>query len=1299
MSLSIIEIFHEMLYSIMQKRCFLWREADSKRFITLACCFTFFSVFAFIFLSSVAVAQQTELRLGIPDGHNGGVTSAEYSSDGRLILTTSRDQTVILWEAVSGRVIHQFAGHTRAVHTAVFNAGQSRILTAAGEPVAYLRDPLTGTVLHKLDGHPSAITDAGFSVSGELLFTMSQDGKIIIRKSSDGSVVHSIESGLTRPTKGLFSADGKYLITSAVNGVMIQWDVTTGTKVKEWTHHKSQILDMRFNKEGDLLASASRDLGLLVRNINTGEVILSSDDNNAYSSSLQFNNTGDKILTADSDGSVRVWDLNNATIFKEYAGHLFNVINAFYSNDEKTIISASAAGDIIARNAESGGVVWQKELNNGLLTSITPGPSGRDLIASSTDNSSMILNAESGAVQHHLKRNLERIYHTAESRSGKFFSSISWGDHATIWNMEMGVMSSVLKGHNGRIFNVVFSNDESYLLSSSEDGSIIKWKTETGQIEQRYTGHRAPVWSVVLSPDNQSFISASSDSTAIIWDAVSGEKKSILTGHSDIIWVAGYSPDGKTAYTVSRDGSVILWNSGDGTKRHTLKDEAGPIEWAVYHPDGKWIATSYRSRDYVLIWDTETGLVTNRLEGHTGGIETVSFSPDGNFILTSSSDNTAIIWETGTFTKKTVLSGHIDDVTVATWSSESDLVITSSRDGAVFIWDAEEGSVIKELGRQSSPIVSARFSNDGKFLITAYSDGMILFWDSESFEWSHTLYSLQNGDYVTLHESGLFDATDGAMDQLYWIQETETIGFNQLKERFWEPGLWKKINDQEALRNVQGYRQLPLYPEVFAGSVDENGNLPVQLVKRGGGYGRVVVKINGKEIAMDARGSDFDPEQDQSLLSIRVDGHPFLVPGEENEIEIIAFEKDNWLHSRSIVVNHIPESDVVRDPPHLFVVSIGVSDYSGNAIDLRYAAKDAEDIASTLKLAGNGLFGTEKTSLFTLTSNSPAEFQPDKENIQRVFNQITAEAGTADVLIVYLAGHGISVGGSDGGDFHFLTKEAWSATAAAYSDPVLRESTTLSSGELTGFINQVPALKQVLILDTCASGQVVDDLIASRSGMESASVRALDRLRDRTGMFVLTGSAADAVSYEASNFGQGVLTYSILEAMRGAALRENEFVDVSTLFQYAADRVPVLAEGIGGIQRPQVFSPQRSESFDVGRITDEQKSLIPLAQIKPVFIRTTLVDADEFDDVLRLSALVDDLLLDISARGSDSPIIWVDARNHPNACRITGGYSQSAGKIELNARIRCGEETDERFEITAANAEEIARLLVELVER
>ena len=223
------------------------------------------------------------------------------------------------------------------------------------------------------------------------------------------------------------------------------------------------------------------------------------------------------------------------------------------------------------------------------------------------------------------------------------------------------------------------------------------------------------------------------------------------------------------------------------------------------------------------------------------------------------------------------------------------------------------------------------------------------------------------------------------------------------------------------------------------------------------------------------------------------------------------------------------------------------------------------------------------------------------------------------------------------------------------------------------------------MLDACASGKVVDNLMAQKD-IESSTLRALDRMRDRTGMHIITGCTADAVSYEASKYGQGVLTYSLLEGIRGAALREDQYVDVNKLFQYAQDRVPQLAEGIGGIQSPQVFSPQGSQSFDIGLLSDAEKKEIPIAKIWPIYIRSNFQDENEMEDVLSLGKLINESLNEVSSKGMDSQIIFVDVADYPEGCKLIGRYRKENGQIILKLRRKCGGE-DKTYDLKANDVE------------
>lgn len=229
-----------------------------------------------------------------------------------------------------------------------------------------------------------------------------------------------------------------------------------------------------------------------------------------------------------------------------------------------------------------------------------------------------------------------------------------------------------------------------------------------------------------------------------------------------------------------------------------------------------------------------------------------------------------------------------------------------------------------------------------------------------------------------------------------------------------------------------------------------------------------------------------------------------------------------------------------------------------------------------------------------------------------------------------------------------------------------------------------PALKQVMILDTCQAGAAARKLIEQRE-ITSGQVRALERLKDRTGFHILMGSAANSVSYEASQYEQGLLTYALLKGMKGLALRDNEFIDVSKLFQYAADEVPILATHIGGIQRPRIAAP-KGTSFEIGQLIDEDRAAIPLSIQKPMLLQPMFLNETELSDNLRLTSLIRKSLRDksnISSRNTSNSLsaIYLDTDQVPGAIQPTGTYIVEGGSVTVNIALSRGGENLVKFRI------------------
>jgi hypothetical protein len=291
--------------------------------------------------------------------------------------------------------------------------------------------------------------------------------------------------------------------------------------------------------------------------------------------------------------------------------------------------------------------------------------------------------------------------------------------------------------------------------------------------------------------------------------------------------------------------------------------------------------------------------------------------------------------------------------------------------------------------------------------------------------------------------------------------------------------------------------------------------------------------------------------------------------------------------------------------------------------------------------------------VFVTSDDDPAGW-PNKANIQQAFRDIAARAKPEDLLVIYFSGHGVD----QGSDWYFLTAEA---VTADVSDPLLRQAQAISWEELLTWVKQVAALKQVLILDACASGTVVESM--GKSGLTDAQAYAIERMQKRTGMHVLAGSASSKKSYEATQFGHGLLTYAILDAFKSGRGLKNGAADVSTWFEDAINEVPKLALQIGTVQRP-VPRPGR-ESFDIGLFPDSLRRSIPVREL-PTLVGVHLREKTTWADPLDLTARCNALLERAARTGNE--FVWIPT-NYTGAYTIVGEYQVTRDQCQLEVRV------------------------------
>jgi len=1059
-----------------------------------------------------------------------------------------------------------------------------------------------------------------------------------------------------------YSQDGQKILTHSNDGDLRVWNSLTGDCLfvieGDFDHANYSI------KTEQVTTASLWETEAQVWDVRTGKLLHLLKGHLDGIVCVRFSENGDRVLTTSRDKTIRVWDSATGRSMHVLSGFDDVVMKASFSNDDQFIVSGDFQDNIMLWDYRIGDLVravdessYRAHLvpNENKLLEIHKGGVAKltDLLSGDVIYS---FNLKGSGLRWGLGRDSElELY----SPGGKYFMTQA-GASTCIWNTRTGeeVFAISLEDPES-VLGGAFSPDDMKLLVYTGSGAYI-YEVSTGEIVSKIKQSTWPVMDVVVSSNGASLVVDSFLGPTLVWDVIRGMKTHEATG--------------------------VIHDSNS----------------ASFSPDGNLLAVDAAKRGWTEILNLTTGIVERKFIG----VGKMCFSPDGLRLVSSAMDSESRIWDTASGELLAELIGHSGYVSTAVFSSNGKLVITASDDNTCRIWDSE-------MGRELAQILSFK---DGSWAVIEPSTGR--------------------------YDSGSDGKSNGKSVGLHWVYDNrEVILLEQFKKDYWHPGLLADIWAGKELPPIKSLTKIAVYPKVKLGgdavssrewgdTILNGPRFDIELRDDGGGIGSVQLTVNGKLVSEDLRPRNVDQSSDSFSIPVDLSLTGLLIPGQPNTIEVRATNAESTVTSRPSVARYTPPApeQSASKQVHVYALVVGASDYLGENLDLRFAAADAIAFADALRLAAERLVCLEndpdtncdglvhvRSLIADSDGSTPVADQPTRENILNELESIAKAAEPQDIVVVFFAGHGTTLRanrtGRDNADTYlFLTPGAGTWTNEDLKS-IDGERVTVSGTDIEQILRRSKAVKQLLILDTCGSGGAVADLGAARN-VPSEQIKELDRTASRSGVWLLAGSATNAVSYEASQFGQGVLTYALLEWLRIGELRNGEYVDVSSWFEAAADRVPDLARGIGGIQTPQIirgFLPVTADrtsqqaSFSVGRLKESDRERIHLSSPKPVFVRARLTDPDDGGDPLSLGNALNAALRLAELEGK---LVSVRADRAPDAYRITGLYSSSDRAVNLtNLRVRQGDVKILDISMVAVEPEgseklddAVARKIMELLE-
>lgn len=719
-------------------------------------------------------------------------------------------------------------------------------------------------------------------------------------------------------------------------------------------------------------------------------------------------------------------------------------------------------------------------------------------------------------------------------------------------NLEANLVKPTLsvKRPAGAVRHQAISVDGRYLSLILADGAVRLWDLELG-VQRPSLQPKGKAQMAAPSPDGRTIAVVSPDGAAALYDIGTRRALGALAGKGAVA-SAVFLPGGKTLATGHADGTVVLWAVDKRAPTVEIAAHGGKVEALAVAGDGTAVASG-GADGAVKVWDGKTGKARAAFDGLAGAVTYLRFDATGRQLYAAAG---------ATLTRFDLAAGKqgasIDgDKVVAVGAG---IAALGAEDGTVKLVDLDGGRERKTLTAHKGAVRFLGFGGSAGRLISSGDDGALRLWDTGSGEKLAEVITTATG-WAVIDRQGRFDGSEQGMNDVGWHARDQDILLERLSEQFFEPGLLARYLDEKKRQavavpaNVTDGIALPPKVEIDLPEPSREAGKPFPVVvvvtDQGGGIDAVRLYHNGKLVQPGSLMQQREVEaKGQRIRAVAFQVKP--VPG-INTFRAVA----SGLWGIEAQSSRLSETFAGDGPlPKLHVLAVGINKYSDSKLTLGYSVPDAKSIVAAFEQSAKGLFSEVAVHPLYDAKATRAGIVDGLKGLAGVDQN--------DVVVIYLAGHGIVVGD----DWVFLPYEAkFQKTLENY------RKGAVTAREIQDALVEAQAQRVLVMIDSCQSGATVETF-EQLQNFERRYMRNFSRV---AGVTVIAASRRDQSAIELPSLGHGLFTYVVLEGLNGNAdsAPKDGHVSAHEIVQYADAQIP-------GMSQRYLDEPQVPMAFALG---------------------------------------------------------------------------------------------------------------------
>ncbi|EIW77377.1 hypothetical protein CONPUDRAFT_157630 [Coniophora puteana RWD-64-598 SS2] len=627
-------------------------------------------------------------------GHTKRITAIEYSPDGHLLVTASKDATVRLWDPLTGQQLQKLDTPSGAKCLVFHPTGRQLAAICKNNPTVLVWDikedelgmlrNITSKRTYDVGGSTSPEC-VRFSNNGKLLAVMTYQSVALLDAESGHLLINAIE--VTRQFRLMnllaFSPGGRSVLFAyygllrpstmhSSTPTVYSFDLSTRQqeRVNLSTDLSHQPWPMVISYNGTMIAGFAPH-GIQIWKVDGGEVLHGPLRGHLWGTSIICFSLDDEwLIDVSKANTVCVWDTSTG---KSALGPLRQPPSR---NAHITAVTCSLLKDRIACADESGNIhVWDTDTKQVVLSSLPDRKQIQPLVTPG-------------------RFEVDSVHWFPDGRY--FVSSSMCDDYIRTWDAENGEQVREYLVPGGSC--IALSPDGTLLVAGCATyfGSVKLFDTKTGNEYQHPLDiHGRAYRRVKFSPDGSALAivldDAHDSNLCLIFNVLSDHKTMFVEHPSTVVDVA-FSPHGEQfAYLTASDGILICNTSSlDMVSKdsYTVSGVIDRFHSISFSPDGRSLLICSGE---LLVLDLHTRQTILRLDANNMDIQAV-FSPDGRTLLYSMHGTS--IQSVDAATGDTVWRSEVSYVTTLSFSPGGERIAIGLRNGDIKLYEATSGRML-----------------------------------------------------------------------------------------------------------------------------------------------------------------------------------------------------------------------------------------------------------------------------------------------------------------------------------------------------------------------------------------------------------------------------------------------------------------------------------------------------------------------------------------------------------------------------------------------------------------------------